>query len=127
MSIFCKQFRPLVEYPHIGRRRADLTSRSLRFQWVRDYLIAYAPEEKPLWVVAVIHGRRNPRVIAALLRDRVESAQWKEHPLVWLKRGNALQSLDDRSSFPQTFHSGLIARANTESVTISAVEVHPAD
>ncbi len=29
-------FRQLVEHPHIGRRRADLTSRSLRFQWVRD-------------------------------------------------------------------------------------------
>jgi hypothetical protein len=34
---------------------------------VREYLIAYAPEEKPLWVVAVMHGRRNPRMIAAIL------------------------------------------------------------
>lgn len=23
---------------------------------VRDYLIAYAPDEKPLWVIAVMHG-----------------------------------------------------------------------
>jgi hypothetical protein len=23
---------------------------------VRDYLIVYAPEEEPLWVVAVLHG-----------------------------------------------------------------------
>ena len=37
---------------------------------VRDYLIAYAPEKKPLWVIAVFHGRRNPRVIAAILRSR---------------------------------------------------------
>jgi hypothetical protein len=37
---------------------------------VHEYLIAYAPEERPLWVVAVIHGRRDPRVIAALLRSR---------------------------------------------------------
>jgi hypothetical protein len=37
---------------------------------VRDYLIAYAPDEKPLWVVAVIHGSRNPRVMAAILRGR---------------------------------------------------------
>jgi hypothetical protein len=37
---------------------------------VRDLLIAYAPDEKPLLVVAVLHGRRNPRVIAALLRTR---------------------------------------------------------
>jgi len=31
------------------------------------YLIAYAPEEKPLWVVAVMHGRRSPRLMAAIL------------------------------------------------------------
>ena len=35
-----------------------------------QYLIAYAPDEKPLWVVAVFHGRRNPRLMAAILRDR---------------------------------------------------------
>jgi hypothetical protein len=29
--------------------------------------MACAPEEKPLWVVSVIHGRRSPRVIAAIL------------------------------------------------------------
>jgi plasmid stabilization system protein ParE len=42
----------------------------LRFFRLRDYLIAYAPEERPLWIVAVLHGRRHPRVIAALLRGR---------------------------------------------------------
>jgi hypothetical protein len=31
---------------------------------------ALVPEEKPLWVVAVMHGRRSPRVMAAILRDR---------------------------------------------------------
>jgi antitoxin ParD1/3/4/toxin ParE1/3/4 len=61
----------LAASPHIGHRRPDLTTRPLRFQPVRDeYLIAYAPDEKPLWVVAVIHGRRNPRVLAAILRGR---------------------------------------------------------
>jgi hypothetical protein len=35
---------------------------------VREYLIAYAPDEKPQWVVAVMHGRRSPRVMAAILR-----------------------------------------------------------
>jgi len=53
-----------------GHRRPDLTSRPLRFILAREYLIVYAPDEKPLWVVAVIHGRRNPRVIAAILRGR---------------------------------------------------------
>lgn len=62
--------RELVRFPHQGHRRPDLTSRPLRFQTVREYLIAYAPEEKPLLVVAVVHGRRSPRVIAAMLRSR---------------------------------------------------------
>lgn len=65
----------LVASPHVGHRRPDLTARPLRFHPVRDdYLIAYAPEETPLWVVAVIHGRRNPRVMAAILRRREQEA-----------------------------------------------------
>lgn len=64
--------RGLVPFPHQGHRRTDLTNRPLRFISVRDYLIAYAPDEKPLWVIAVIHGRRSPRTMAALLRGREE-------------------------------------------------------
>jgi plasmid stabilization system protein ParE len=62
--------RALVPFPHQGYRRPNLTSRPLRFKLVREYVIAYAPEKKPLWVVAVIHGRRSPRVMAAILRGR---------------------------------------------------------
>ena len=62
--------RALVSFPGRGHRRPDLTSRSLRFILVREYLIAYAPDERPLWVIAVMHGRRNPRVMAAMLRGR---------------------------------------------------------
>jgi plasmid stabilization system protein ParE len=58
----------LVRAPQMGRRRPDLTSRPLRFWSVRHYLIAYAPDEKPLWVIAVIHGSRSPRVMAAILK-----------------------------------------------------------
>lgn len=64
--------RSLVTFPHLGHSRPDLTSRPLRFKRVRDYLIAYAPEESPLWVIAVMHGRRSPRVMAAILRGREE-------------------------------------------------------
>jgi plasmid stabilization system protein ParE len=60
----------LVAFPHQGYRRPNLTSRPLRFKLVREYVIAYAPEQKPLWIVAVFHGRRSPRVIAAMLRGR---------------------------------------------------------
>ena len=62
--------RALVPLPNVGHSRSDLTSRPLRFHPVRDFLISYAPDEKPLLVLAILHGRRNPRVIAALLRDR---------------------------------------------------------
>src|SRR5437588_12825182 len=62
--------RRLVPFPRQGHRRADLTSRRLRFQIVRDYLIAYAPDAVPLLVVAILDGRRSPRVMAAILRGR---------------------------------------------------------
>jgi toxin ParE1/3/4 len=62
--------RGLVPFPRQGHKRPDLTSRPLRFIVVREYLIAYAPDERPLWVVAVMHGRRSPRVMAAILRGR---------------------------------------------------------
>ena len=48
--------RNLVSFPQAGHRRPDLTARPLRFTRVRDYLIAYAPDEQPLWVIAVLHG-----------------------------------------------------------------------
>ena len=46
--------RTLAVSPHIGHRRPDLTARPLRFHVARDqFLVAYAPDEKPLWVVAI--------------------------------------------------------------------------
>jgi plasmid stabilization system protein ParE len=62
--------RNIVSFPESGHRRPDLTGRPLRFLRVREYLVAYAPDEDPLWVIAVLHGRRNPRVMAAILRGR---------------------------------------------------------
>jgi plasmid stabilization system protein ParE len=60
----------IVAFPHQGHKRTDLTTRPLRFQTVREYLIAYAPDENPLLVIAVLHGRRNPRAIASILGQR---------------------------------------------------------
>lgn len=62
--------RKLVPFPQQGHKRPDLTSKPLRFQTIRDYLIAYAPDEKLLLMISVLHGRRNPRIIAAILRGR---------------------------------------------------------
>jgi len=60
----------LISFPYQGHGRPDLTSKPLRFVSVRNYLIVYAPDEKPLSVIAVLHGRRNPRVVAAVLHGR---------------------------------------------------------
>jgi len=60
----------LIPFPYQGHRRPDLTSRPLRFKPVNGYLIAYAPDECPLLVVAIVHGSRSPRVLAAILRGR---------------------------------------------------------
>ena len=58
--------RRLVPFPHQGHQRRDLASRPVRFQTVRNYLIAYAPDQEPLLVLAVLDGRRRPRVPAPL-------------------------------------------------------------
>lgn len=60
----------LPQFPEQGFRRPRITALPLRFLTVREYLIVYAPGKTPLWVLAVIHGRRNPRAIAAILRGR---------------------------------------------------------
>jgi plasmid stabilization system protein ParE len=62
--------RGLVLFPRQGHHRIDLTSRPLRFWTLSNYLIAYAPDEQPLLIVAVLDGRRSPRVIAAILKYR---------------------------------------------------------
>lgn len=66
---FIEAFDRIARFPNHGHRRPDLTAR-LRFKTVGDYLIAYLPEREPLWIAAVLDGRRNPRVIAAILRAR---------------------------------------------------------
>lgn len=59
----------LVRAPLAGHLRPDLSSRPMRFWLVHSYLIAYVPEQ-PLLIIGVLHGRRNPRIMAAILRDR---------------------------------------------------------
>jgi toxin ParE1/3/4 len=65
-----ERIRALVEFPDQGYLRPKLTSRTLRFVVVYEFLIAYVPDRTPLWVLAVIHGRRSPRVMSAILKGR---------------------------------------------------------
>jgi toxin ParE1/3/4 len=64
------RLRLIVQVPNQGFQRPQFTSLPLRFVTVREYLIAYAPEKNPVWVLAVVHGRRNPRAIAAIVAGR---------------------------------------------------------
>jgi len=59
-----------VFFPEQGHKRSDLTLKPLRFVTVRNFLIACAYDLKPLVIIGVLHGRRNPRVLAAILRGR---------------------------------------------------------
>lgn len=68
-EIFAKIERA-VDFPEMGHFNHDLTSRSIRFLHVSDYLIAYVEHQRSLWVISVVHGKRNPRVLAAIFRAR---------------------------------------------------------
>lgn len=60
----------LVGTPHAGHLRPDLNSRAMRFWLVHSYLIAYVPNRESLLIVAVLHGRRNPKIMTAILHER---------------------------------------------------------
>ena len=59
----------LASNPYAGHLRPDLNSNALRFWVVGSYLIAYSAED-PLLVIGIFHGRRSPKIMAAILRDR---------------------------------------------------------
>jgi toxin ParE1/3/4 len=67
---FYDSISALVPFPHQGHWRTDLAPKSIRFITVDSYLIAYVPDEKPLLVLAVVHGSRRVRTLTALLKDR---------------------------------------------------------
>jgi plasmid stabilization system protein ParE len=65
-----RSIRNLAIFPHAGHVRPDLTSKPLRFHPVGSYLICYLPDSVPIVILSILHARRSPRVLAAILRDR---------------------------------------------------------
>lgn len=64
-----ESFRFLAEQPGAGHVRQDLSEDpEVRFWPVFSYLIAYAHEEHPLAIVAIVHGARDPGEIRRHLR-----------------------------------------------------------
>jgi len=49
----------LAKSPGLGHRRADLTSRDLRFYLVHSYFVIYRPDQKPLHVARILHSARD--------------------------------------------------------------------
>ncbi|MEQ1948340.1 MAG: type II toxin-antitoxin system RelE/ParE family toxin [Bryobacteraceae bacterium] len=58
------------EFPKMGSANRNLGPDSMRVHPVREYLIVYAIDEQPTLVLAVLHGRRNPHLIGAILQER---------------------------------------------------------
>jgi antitoxin ParD1/3/4/toxin ParE1/3/4 len=53
----------LARMPHSGRARPDLTPREVRFWPVHGFLIAYRAESRPLEIVRVLPGQRDPSTL----------------------------------------------------------------
>jgi|CXWL01.1.fsa_nt_gi plasmid stabilization system protein ParE len=56
-------FAKLGEFPQMGHRRPDLTSRPLLFWQVFSYLVVYRPGEDRVEVARVLHSARDVRFL----------------------------------------------------------------
>jgi plasmid stabilization system protein ParE len=56
-------FESLAKTPGKGHYRSDLSTEPLRFWRVREYLIIYRSEKKPLEIVRVLHGKRDVQAL----------------------------------------------------------------
>jgi len=50
----------------LAKAAAKRSQHCLRFWYAGNYLIAYAPDQRPLWVVAVMRGHRSPMARRAM-------------------------------------------------------------
>jgi plasmid stabilization system protein ParE len=63
--------RRLAMHPLMGTKRRDITSLPVRFWTVSkfpNYVIVYRPDADPMQVIAVLHGKRDLKVV---LRARI--------------------------------------------------------
>jgi antitoxin ParD1/3/4/toxin ParE1/3/4 len=63
-------FQLLAEHPEVGHAREDIPDDpEVRFWSVYSYLIVFVPSARPLAVVSILHGARDPKNIAERIRD----------------------------------------------------------
>jgi plasmid stabilization system protein ParE len=56
----------LARYPLLGSKRSEITSLPVRFWTVTrfpNFVVVYRPDTKPLQVVAVLHGKRDLKML----------------------------------------------------------------
>jgi toxin ParE1/3/4 len=56
-------FEKLARTPGMGHFRSDLAAEPLRFWHVRNHLIVYRSEKRPVEIVRVLHGARDVQAI----------------------------------------------------------------
>lgn len=79
----------LAEHPRAGHRRRDITKRDVLFWSVYSYLVVYRPETKPLELLRVLHGSRNPLDLCGEVGERPDRAQaYSTRPLDFPIRGS---------------------------------------
>ena len=64
---FLAGLQSLARSPAIGHYHDELLSRKYRFWNFYSYVVAYAWKEKPIQIIAVVHGARN---LATIFNDR---------------------------------------------------------
>lgn len=63
-------FQLLAEQPDVGHAREDISDDpALRFWSVYSYLIVFVPAARPLAVVSILHGARDPKAISEHIRE----------------------------------------------------------
>ena len=65
-----QNFQLLAQQPDVGHGRDDITDdRAVRFWSVYSYLIVFSPAARPLAVVRILHGSRDPQELRKHLRE----------------------------------------------------------
>jgi plasmid stabilization system protein ParE len=56
---FLKSFETLAEAPGTGHYHGELLDQRYRFKNLSSYVICYAWEQRPIQIIAVVHGARD--------------------------------------------------------------------
>ena len=67
-SKFHDLFASLGQMPRLGHARPDLTKRPVLFFGLYSFVVVYAPDAKPIRIMAVLRGRRN---VKRILKERL--------------------------------------------------------